>query len=84
MSTSFYVYETHPDEGRKITPEQYEQAESNGISRSALRKRVKLNWSMDRAINTPILTQKEVTERAAAATPFRETNKLHFLKEGAK
>lgn len=84
MSTSFYVYETEPANEGKITSEQYAQAESNGISRSALRKRVKLKWSMERAINTPILTQKEVTERAVAATPFRETNKLHFLKEGAK
>lgn len=77
---SFYVYETQPE----LTAEHYEQAEANGISRAALHKRIKLGWPVHKAITEPILSQKEITERAAAASPFRETNGLHFMKEGAR
>ncbi|MEK3935959.1 hypothetical protein MKY41_11580 [Sporosarcina sp. FSL W7-1349] len=75
---SFYVYETQPE----LTKEHYDQAEANGISRAAVRKRIKLGWPIHRAITERILSQKEITERASAASPFRDTNKLHFIKEG--
>ncbi len=75
---SFYVIETQPE----LTKEHYERAKVNGISKATFYKRVKkLGWSIEEAINTEILSQSEITERAAAATPFRETNGLHFLKE---
>lgn len=75
---SFYVLETQPE----LTKEHYERAKANGISKSALHKRVKkLRWSIDEAINTEIMSQSKITERAAAATSFRKTNGLHFLKE---
>jgi hypothetical protein len=38
-----------------ITPEEYEKAEANGISRSALNSRVRrLGWPKTKAINTPL------------------------------
>lgn len=67
-----------------ITKEQYQLAESNGISRSALRQRIKRKWSIERAVSEPIISNAEAVKRAAAATPFRKTNALHFLKEGAR
>lgn len=75
---SFYVVETQPE----LTKEHYDLAKVNGISKATLYKRVKkLGWSIEKAINDQVLSQSEITERAAAATPFRETNSLHFLKE---
>ena len=36
-----------------ITPEDYEEAEKNGISKTLLYQRVRIyNWSIERAINT--------------------------------
>ncbi|BAQ11334.1 hypothetical protein OXB_2863 [Bacillus sp. OxB-1] len=75
---SFYVYETQAE----LTADHYQQAEANGISRAAVRKRIKLGWPISKAIKEPILSQKEITERASAASPFRQTNGLHFAKEG--
>ena len=63
-----------------ITKEQYRLAESNGISRSALRQRIKRGWDIDRAVVEPIVSNGEAVKRAAAATPFRKTNALHFMK----
>jgi hypothetical protein len=69
----------------EITEDDYQRAEANGIKRHTLRNRVrKLKWDKERAINDPILTNAETIKRAAAATPFRHTNKLHFLKEATR
>ena len=64
-----------------ITAEQYKQAESNGISRSALRQRIKRGWDIDRAVTESIVSSDETIRRAAAATPFHKTNALHFGRE---
>lgn len=37
-----------------ITPEQYEEAEENGISATALYRRVYQGWELQRAIDTPL------------------------------
>lgn len=68
----------------EITANDYQQAEATGISRSALRQRIKRGWDIDRAVAEPIVSNAEAVKRAAAATPFRKTNALHFLKEGAR
>lgn len=64
-----------------ITAEQYQQAEANGISRSALRQRIKRGWDIDRAVAEPIVSNAEAVKRAAAATPIRKTMQLHFRRE---
>ncbi|WP_336822974.1 hypothetical protein [Sporosarcina sp. USHLN248] len=64
-----------------ITQAHYQQAEANGISRSALRQRIKRKWSIDRAVSEPIVSNAEAVKRAAAKTPFRKTNGLHFGRE---
>lgn len=64
-----------------ITEDDYQQAAEKGISRHTLRNRLrKLKWDKERAITEPVMTQQEVTAKAAAATPFRKTNALHFMK----
>lgn len=64
-----------------ITKEQYQQAESNGISRSALRQRIKRGWDIDRAVSESLVSNSEAVKRAASKTPFRQTNALHFGRE---
>lgn len=64
-----------------ITAEHYQRAEANGISRSALRQRIKRGWVIDRAVTEPIVSNAEAVKRAAAKTPFRQTNALHFRRE---
>ena len=64
-----------------ITAEHYAKAESNGISRSALRQRIKRGWDIDRAVSEKLVTNAEAVKRAAAATPFHKTNALHFGRE---
>lgn len=46
-----------------ITPEEYEKAQKNGISKKMLEIRIrKLAWDKERAINTPIRKQKTYTK----------------------
>lgn len=64
-----------------ITAEHYAKAESNGISKSALRQRVRRGWDIDRAVSEPLVSSVETIRRAAAKTPIRKTMQLHFGRE---
>lgn len=64
-----------------ITEDDYQQAAEKGISRSALRQRIKRGWGINRAVTEPIVSNAEAVKRAAAKTPFRKTNGLHFGRE---
>lgn len=64
-----------------ITEDDYQQAAEKGISRSALRQRIKRGWDIDRAVTESIVSNDEAVKRAAAKTPFRQTNALHFGRE---
>lgn len=65
----------------EITENDYQQAEANGISRSALRQRIKRKWNIDRAVSESIVSNAEAVRRAAAKTPIRKTMQLHFGRE---
>jgi hypothetical protein len=44
---------------KKITNEQYQAAELNGIARCTLKQRIlRSHWDIDKAINTPTLTRR--------------------------
>ncbi|UUW40227.1 hypothetical protein phageB13_41 [Bacillus phage B13] len=58
-------------QNKVLTDEQAEQAALNGISYSTARDRVRrLNWTVEEAITTPVLTPSECAKRAKEASPW--------------
>lgn len=54
-----------------ITPEQYEEAEENGVSAVSLYRRVYQGWELQRAIDTPV--NKKVLFATKEMKPFIKT-----------
>ena len=51
-----------------VTPEEYAQAEKNGVDSQSLDRRIRLlGWKKEKAISTPLRKQKDRTEWAAVA-----------------
>lgn len=64
---------------RKYDPQVLEAALQNGISKSTFYARVgKLGWSIEKAINTPLISNEESLSLAREKSSFKEMNEIFF------
>lgn len=80
LSRSETLKRMNEKQNRKFTDEQLRVARSLGISNKRLYARtVTLGWSKERAVSTPIMSNKESIEKAQKASPFRQMNEVYWV-----
>jgi hypothetical protein len=66
-------FKRYVDKKRVLTPEHLKAMEKNGLCRATVHLRRRIGWSLEDAVNTPVLSRSEVGRRAGRASKMKKS-----------